>query len=527
MIALARVPSPQYGGRREAGVEAGVPSCASAGVWPTRPYETPRHEANIKKLRDARMRAADDASTSAWHAAPNTSPPAGGRPSSPNLHDRYVSMLDAAPAERPPSPSLTSMFDGSGAVLTSAADPRPQGRRRFFVDADTGRRSPGFMRPTAASERRADEAPTPSAAPERALVRSSSHGSLASPRTTPAAAPAARAPLSPRRPSSSAQRATWASAEEQRAARLVQAAQRRFSVKAYEVPKQREARYRAEHPELAALADDFDAEEAARREARARAASPAPASPRAAGGRPNLHLVNLPKRSPPSGSSAGFDDEAVPAGGRANLRSRWQIGFGADAPEAAGEAPPRLRRAYSAPRLHPNISRRDYVVPGMRASYEAERAPPWLENQSSGEGQTARDYAQRDWLAASHNKTLPNAAKGGRRVLTPRSSYAMAAPFASDEPPPKGAAPLALFTDSGFASAEVAHKAKGEFRPPVRRGSVNPNEMAKHDSRVSWGAQGTGLALSSADASAAPSRKGRGECSPRPRRAAPFAWPLE
>ena len=103
----------------------------------------------------------------------------------------------------------------------------------------------------------------------------------------------------------------------------------------------------------------------------------------------------------------------------------------------------------------------------------------------------------------------------------------MSAPFASDEPPPKGAAPLALFTDSGFASAEVAHKARGEFRPPVRRGSVNPNEMAKHDSRVSWGAQGTGLALSSADASAAPSRKGRGECSPRPRRAAPFAWPLE
>ena len=136
-----------------------MPSCASAGVWPTRPYETPRHEANIKKLRDARMRAADDASTSAWHAAPNTSPPAGGRPSSPNLHDRYVSMLDAAPAERPPSPSLTSMFDGSGAVLTSAADPRPQGRRRFFVDPASGRRSPGFMRPTAASERRADEAP--------------------------------------------------------------------------------------------------------------------------------------------------------------------------------------------------------------------------------------------------------------------------------------------------------------------------------------------------------------------------------
>ena len=116
MLALARVPSPQYGRG-----EAGVPSCASAGVWPTRPYETPRHEANIKKLRDARMRADDDASTSAWHAAPNTSPPAGGRPSSPNLHDRYVSMLDAAPAERPPSPSLTSMFDGSGAVLTSAA----------------------------------------------------------------------------------------------------------------------------------------------------------------------------------------------------------------------------------------------------------------------------------------------------------------------------------------------------------------------------------------------------------------------
>ena len=175
-------------------------------VADTAPYSTPRHEEQLKALRDARMRAADDASTSAWHAAPNTSPPAGGRPSSPNLHDRYVSMLDAAPAERPPSPSLTSMFDGSGAVLTSAADPRPQGRRRFFVDEASGRRArlhAADRRLRTARRRSADAA----AAPERALARSSSHGSLASPRTTPAAAPAARAPLSPRRPSSSARSA--------------------------------------------------------------------------------------------------------------------------------------------------------------------------------------------------------------------------------------------------------------------------------------------------------------------------------
>ena len=440
------------------------------------------------------MRAADDASTSAWHAAPNTSPPAGGRPSSPNLHDRYVSMLDAAPAERPPSPSLTSMFDGSGAVLTSAADPRPQAAVRVFVDAATGRR-PVVMRPTAASERRADEAPTPP--PRRSARSCAGDGSLASPRDA-RAAPAARAPRDPRRPSRRAALDVGVGGE-----------QRRSAVRGARRSRSRRTRVPTLERSMGAalLADDFARRR--RRAAGARSGGVARARVAARGGRAaQPHLVNVPSAAPPSGSS-GLRRRGG-AGGRARQPALEvaSIGFGADAPEAAHDGAVLVcaSGARSAPRLR-TFPCRDYVVPGMRASYEAERAPPWLENQSRGEGQTARDYAQRDWLAASHNKTLPNAAKGGRRVLTPRSSYAMSAPFASDEPPPKGAAPLALFTDSGFASAEVAHKATGEFRPPVRRGSVNPNEMAKHDSRVSWGAQGTGLALSTADASAAPSRK--------------------
>ena len=329
------------------------------------------------------------------------------------------------------------------------------------------------MRPTAASERRADEAPTPfRGAGARARAQQLARVARVAAHDAGGGAGGARAP----QPAAAEQqrgRATWASAEEQRAARLVQAAQRRFSVKAYEVPKQREARYRAEHPELAALADDFDAEEAARREARARAASPAPASPRAAGGRPILHLVNLPKRSPPSGSSAGYDDEAVPAGGRANLRSRWQIGFGADAPEAAGEAPPRLRRAYSAPRLHPNISRRDYVVPGMRASYEAERAPPWLENQSRGE---ARPRATTRNATGSPRRTT-------RRCRTPQRAAAAcshAAQFVRDvralrlrRAAAKGRGAPRPLHRLGVRVGGGGAQGEGEFRPPVRRGSVN------------------------------------------------------
>ena len=102
-----------------------------------------------------------------------------------------------------------------------------------------------------------------------------------------------------------------------------------------------------------------------------------------------------------------------------------------------------------------------------------------------------------------------------------------AAPFAFDAPPKAGErAIVPLFTDAGLKSEAVATKARGEYRPPARRGSVDPNAMVVHDARVSWGAHGEGLALSSADASAAPTRKGRGSCSPRPSRAAPFEWPM-